>query len=44
MAAARAPGPSLLTHGVRGVGDDNVEGVLVLFHELKAVAHVEGQL
>lgn len=43
-AAAGARAHRLLTHGVRGVGDDNVEGVLVLFHELKAVAHVEGEL
>lgn len=40
----RAWGLPWLTHGVRGVGDDDVEGILVLFHELKAITHVEGQL
>lgn len=33
-----------LTHGVRRVRDYHIKGFLILFHELKTISHVQGQL
>lgn len=32
-----------LTDRVRRIGDDDIEGVVVLLHEFKAIAHMKGE-
>lgn len=34
----------ILTHGVRRVRDNHIKGFLILFHELKTISHMQGQL
>lgn len=34
----------ILTHRVRRVCDNHIKGFLILFHELKTISHVQGQL